>query len=213
MLLKQIKSENIYKNFSYLLGCKKSKKGAVIDPADQAEKILSELQKEELTLEYIINTHNHPDHIADNLKLKNSTKAQVIQHNNSAKGDISVNDGESIQIGSLSSKFIHTPGHTDHDICILVNNDLFTGDTLFVGKVGGTSGKESAESQYYSLKKLMELQGEINIWPGHDNGVTPSSTIEYERENNPFCLRLENFEQFYYLKENWQEFKRKHNIE
>ena len=87
-----------------------------------------------------------------------------------------------------------------------------TGDTLFVGKVGGTDFKEGARTQYASLhEKLMILPDDTEVWPGHDVGVAPSSTIGHERETNPFLLR-KNFEEFVDLKRNWVAYKKEHGI-
>lgn len=213
MILKQMKSSGFQRNFTYIIACKISKAGAVIDPSFESSFIIKELEKEQINIDYIINTHNHPDHRVDNNKLREATGAKIIQHKESNYGDVSVDEGETISLGKLELKFFHTPGHTDLDICIMVNKELFTGDTLFVGKVGGTPDKESAKIQFYSLKKLMNLPDSTNVWPGHDYGVKPSSTIGDEKKNNPFCLRLNDFEEFYFLKENWLEFKEKHGIE
>lgn len=212
MLLRQLKSGGPYKNFTYLIACKETKKGAIIDPALEVNDLVSYLNEEETTLVYIINTHNHPDHTMNNSKLQEKTGADIVQHKYSGSGDVKVDHGDELGLGYLTLKFLYTPGHTNHDICVLVNGELFTGDTLFVGKVGGTSDKEGAKAQFESLKKLMELSDDINVWPGHDNGERPSSTIGEEKENNPFCLRLHDFKEFYNLKENWLEFKKKHGI-
>ena len=108
--------------------------------------------------------------------------------------------------------FIHTPGHSPDSMCVLVNNNLVSGDTLFVGKVGGTASPEEARVEFESLKRLMVLEDSINVWPGHDYGVRPSSTIGEERQTNPFCLRLNNFDDFLWLKVNWLAYKEEHNI-
>ena len=97
-------------------------------------------------------------------------------------------------------------------MCILAGKELITGDALFVGKVGGTSTRESAKQEFESLKKLMTLELDIRIWSGHDYGVNPSSTIGKEIKTNPFCLRLNDFEEFIHLKDNWLAYKEEHGI-
>ena len=87
-----------------------------------------------------------------------------------------------------------------------------TGDTLFVGKVGGTSTREQALVEFESLKKLMALSPDIHVWPGHNYGVRPTSTIGEELESNPFILRLNNFDDFFWLKQNWAAYKLEHGI-
>ncbi len=212
MILSQLSSMPPYKTFTYIIGCKNSLEGAVIDPSADVDSIIDEINSTGVNLKYIINTHNHPDHTVDNYKLKQATKAKIIQHKNSSAGDVKITDKEIISLGDLELHFFHTPGHTDHDICIKVGKELFTGDTLFVGKVGGTKDKNCAKTQFESLKRLMELPEDVKVWPGHDNGFYQSSTIGYEKNNNPFCLRLHDFDEFYYLKENWQDFKEKHGL-
>jgi hydroxyacylglutathione hydrolase len=126
-------------------------------------------------------------------------------------------DGARLALGRLSLTLIHTPGHTPDSLCLLVEEPgspgkLITGDTLFVGKVGGTGFGEDARAEYRSLhEKLMPLPDATEVWPGHDYGVAPSSTIGHERRTNPFLLR-ESFEAFVELKVNWLEYKRRHGI-
>ena len=145
-------------------------------------------------------------------------------------------DGDELELGSLRAKVLHTPGHTADSICLLVDNKLMTGDTLFVGKVGGTdygvrtvlgkllrsivgkSGGEDygaqarARAEYDSLfGKLLKLADEVQVWPGHDYGIRPSSTIGDERRENPFLL-CPSLEAFVDLKRNWIQYKREHGI-
>ena len=117
-----------------------------------------------------------------------------------------------LRLGNLDLKIIHTPGHTPDGICILVDNKLLTGDTLFVGKIGGTGTEEEARIEYDSLfNKLMKMDDDIEVYPGHDYGVAPTSTIGHERQTNPFILR-KDFKDFKWLKDNWTEYKLEHGI-
>jgi glyoxylase-like metal-dependent hydrolase (beta-lactamase superfamily II) len=126
--------------------------------------------------------------------------------------DIAVKDGEEIKIDNLTLKFIHTPGHTPDSMCILVEDRLVSGDTLFVGKVGGTGFGDDAKDEYNSLhKKLMVLPENTEVYPGHNYGVRESSTIGEEKRSNPFIL-CKSFEAFVDLKMNWAEYKRKNNV-
>ena len=97
-------------------------------------------------------------------------------------------------------------------ICVLAEKELMAGDTLFVGKVGGTGTRASAEVEFESLKMLMELEPDVRVWPGHNYGVRPTSTIGEELKTNPFILRLNNFEDFMWLKDNWADYKIEHGI-
>jgi glyoxylase-like metal-dependent hydrolase (beta-lactamase superfamily II) len=97
-------------------------------------------------------------------------------------------------------------------MCILIENKLITGDTLFVGKVGGTDLEEGARLEYESLQQLMQLDENLEVYPGHDFGAQPSSTIGYEKRNNPFILQP-TLEDFVHLKANWVAYKAEHGIE
>jgi glyoxylase-like metal-dependent hydrolase (beta-lactamase superfamily II) len=123
-----------------------------------------------------------------------------------------VDDGDILEVGELRLEILHTPGHTPDSMCILVEGHLVTGDTLFVGKVGGTSTRGESETEAESLRRLMALDGQTTVWPGHDVGTSPSSTIARETETNPFCLRLGDFGEFHHLKENWAAYKEEHGI-
>lgn len=117
-------------------------------------------------------------------------------------------------MGSLTFRFLHTPGHIPDHVCVLVENKLITGDLLFVGKIGGTGPYfplSDPRQQWESLHRLMLLDGDIEVWPGHDYGVRPSSTIAHEIATNPF-LKTETYEDFIYLKEHWAEYKKAHKM-
>ena len=120
--------------------------------------------------------------------------------------------GAIFPVGDLSLRILHTPGHTPDSICLLVEDALFTGDTLFVGKVGGTDLGEGAKQEYGSLHEvLMKLPDDTRVFPGHDVGIASESTIGQERETNPFLLRPD-LESFLDLKRHWAEYKKEHGI-
>ena len=123
-----------------------------------------------------------------------------------------IGDGASLPLGDHEVRIIHTPGHTDDSLCLHVGDALFTGDTLFVGKVGGTWSEEDSGKEYVSLhEKLMQLPKETRVFPGHDYGTAPESTIGEERAKNPFLLQPD-LKSFKDLKANWGEYKKKHGI-
>lgn len=200
------------RNYGYLAGCEKTKKAAVIDPSPDPQPCFDKAQELGLTVEYVINTHTHFDHTGGNRFFKRNLKAQLVTHKNSNVGKILVNDGDTLKIGEITLSFIHTPGHTVESMCILAEKELMTGDTLFVGKVGGTSTREQALVEFESLKKLMSLPHDVHVWPGHNYGERPTSTIGEELERNPFILRLKSFDDFYWLKQNWAAYKLEHGI-
>ncbi len=199
------------RNYGYLVGCENTKKAAVIDPSPDPKHCFEKAQSLGLTVEYVINTHTHFDHTGGNGFFKEKG-AKLVIHDNAAAGDIKVKDGDSIEVGEINLTFIHTPGHTEESMCILAGKELMTGDTLFVGKVGGTYTREMGETEFKSLKKLMALDPAIRVWPGHNYGVKPTSSIGEEIRTNPFILRLEKLEDFFWLKENWAAYKKEHGI-
>jgi len=201
------------RNFSYLIADDHTKTAAVIDPGNPPGGERALLAKYGLILAYIINTHDHIDHTGGNRVLTRETGAKTALHESaSSPHDISLKDGDTLRLGNLILTIIHTPGHTPDSICILAAGELVTGDTLFVGKVGGTGFGRDARAEYDSLHmKLMTLPPETRVWPGHDYGVRPSSTIGDECRENPFILR-ESFEEFVDLKRNWAHYKKEHGI-
>lgn len=200
------------RNFGYLVACERTKLAAVIDPSPEPQMCFDKVREFGVEVIYIINTHTHFDHTGGNDFFTRRGGAKIVTHKTAPFGDIRVDDGQTLSLGQISLYFIHTPGHSYDCICILAGKELMTGDTLFVGKVGGTSTRDSAKKEFDSLKKLMTLEPDIRVWPGHDVGVNPSSTIENEQKTNPFILRLNSFEDFFYLKENWLAYKEEHGI-
>lgn len=200
------------RNFGYLIGDKESKLAAVIDPSYNPALYIERARDSGLTIQYIICTHSHHDHVNGNAYLQEKTGAQVVMYKDAGYFyDIEVEDGQTLDVGRLKLQILYTPGHTDDGMCILVENKLITGDTLFVGKVGGTDLGEGARRQWDSLHRLMQLDEAIEVYPGHDVGVKPYSTIGYEKRTNPFLLQ-KSFEDFVHLKQNWAEYKKKHGI-
>jgi hydroxyacylglutathione hydrolase len=175
-------------NFSYIMADDTTRESAVVDPSYNSGEITHVLKTKNLKLKYIINTHGHSDHTAGNQELRSSFNAKIVAHKLShVKADIKINDGDTIKIAKIQIKVIHTPGHTPDSISLLVNNQkLLTGDTLFVGECGRTDMPGgSSKSMYDSLfNKLLKLNDNIEVYPGHDYGPKPSSTIGEERRSN-----------------------------
>jgi glyoxylase-like metal-dependent hydrolase (beta-lactamase superfamily II) len=99
-----------------------------------------------------------------------------------------VKDGDHITVGDVALEVIHTPGHSPGGICLLGEGNLFTGDTLFVGGIGRTDLPGSSMSDFMKAikERILTLPGETIVWPGHDYGVSPSSTIAEEARTNPW---------------------------
>ena len=188
MIIEQIEVGSM-DNFSYLVGCEKSQRALVIDPAGDAEPIVSLAKQHGLTIELIVNTHGHGDHTAGNAALKELTGAQIVIHQQDAErypgADLFLTDEATLQLGEISFDVIHTPGHTPGGICLYAQGNLFTGDTLFVGDSGRTDlAGGHRPTLGASIRKLMALPDETTVWPGHDYGPTPSSTLGWEKRNN-----------------------------
>jgi glyoxylase-like metal-dependent hydrolase (beta-lactamase superfamily II) len=203
------------RNFGYLIGDDQSREAVIVDAAFMPERMLQEAARYGLTVRYIVSTHSHRDHVVGNQHLVERTSAPVVMHESTPHAcDIRVKDNEKLTVGSLRLRFLHTPGHIPDHVCILAEDKLLTGDLLFVGKIGGTGdhfpGRDPRQ-QWDSLQRLMQLDHTIEVWPGHNYGVRPSSTIGNEIATNPFLLS-KTYEDFLYLKNHWAEYKKAHGI-
>jgi len=197
MIVKQIPVGSMA-NFTYVIADEKTKEAAVIDPSWDLEKVLDVLKANDLKLQYIINTHTHFDHVLGNEQLATITGAKVIMHKNSTLDkDMTVDDNDAIQLGSISIKVFYTPGHSKDSICLLAENKLFTGDTLFVGNCGRVDlpGGSAAELYDSLFGKLAKLDEQIEVYPGHDYGSRPYSTIGDEKRTN-YVLKPRTKEEF-----------------
>lgn len=187
MRIVQISVGNM-QNFSYVIYDEHDKVGVVIDPSWELEKIFDILEKNKISAKYIINTHTHFDHVLGNDQVAEITKAPIIQHEKSIiKKDRSVREGEIINIGKMELEVLYTPGHSEDSICLIVNKkSIVTGDTLFVGNIGRVDLPGSSPGNMFdSLSRVSKLEGSLVVYPGHNYGITPTSTILNERTNNP----------------------------
>jgi hydroxyacylglutathione hydrolase len=197
MIFKQVPI-GTFQNFSYIIGDEKTKSAALVDPAWEVDKLLEACEELGLKVKYVINTHSHHDHVGGNEEVAKRTGAKIVAHEKSpVRKDIAVRDGDVIEVGTLKVKVIHTPGHCPDHTCLLVDSKLLTGDTLFVGECGRTDlgGGNSGEMYDSLVKKLLTLDDSVEVYPGHDYGKTPSSTIGYERKNN-YTLKPRTREEF-----------------
>ena len=188
MLVKQIQS-SMLDNFSYVIGCEKTMEGLVVDPAGNVDPIMNEVKDSNLTIKYIFNTHGHHDHTLGNQQLKGYTGASIVMHKLDADRypdvDIFIDKEQSLKVGEITFQIIHTPGHTPGGICLYAERQLFTGDTLFVGDSGRTDlAGGHRPTLGASIRKLMQLPDDTIVWPGHDYGPTPHSTIAWEKQHN-----------------------------
>ena len=175
----------------YIVSCEETKEAALIDPGleshKEAEPILEFIKQNGFVIKYIINTHDHPDHISGNSIIKKATGASIMIHENHtghANSDQKLCDRDIINVGKFKLIVIHTPGHTKSGICLLGDKIVFTGDTLFAGSIGRTDFPDgSFQELIQSIKtKLLPLPDYFKVYPGHES----FSTIGDERKYNPF---------------------------
>ena len=184
----------------YILEDDTTGKAAVIDPGDEAGRILKVLEEDKVEVEYILLTHGHYDHTTAVPELARTfPQAAIYIHKADANGAGSqlfplagqveglkyYDEGDTLPLGSLTIQVLHTPGHSPGSVTLKVEDVLFTGDTLFCGSMGRTDlGGGSYEQIMASLKRLGRLEGDFHVCPGHDR----TSTLDRERKYNPFLL-------------------------
>ena len=200
------------RNFGYLLGDRDAGQAVLIDPSYTPELFVTRAEEQGLTVTHIINTHGHDDHVNGNATATALTGAAVAAHPAcpSCPG-VTISDGGELTIGSLRVQFMHVPGHAADHITVYEprHKILITGDLIFVGKVGGTRTDEEARVEWDSLRRVLAtIPDAATVWPGHDYGARPSSTIALEKETNPF-LRCEGIEAFLQLKRDWPNYKKR----
>lgn len=184
---------------------------AIVDPGDDADKILDLIERTNLRPKYILLTHGHFDHIGAVKEIKEKTGAQIAIHPEDAQHltdesrnlssligkpsiqlppDILVEDGDTLEVGNITLKVIHTPGHTKGGVTYMGENILFTGDTLFEGSVGRTDfpGGNFSHLMKSISEKLMTLDMSMSIYPGHGG----KSTLAEEGRFNIFLQDMED---------------------
>ncbi len=205
------------RNFAYLLH--HEGEALAVDPGEDLSELKTALEASGARLRWLVGTHAHWDHIAgmDTLR-KLAGGDRVLSKNAGGRAEFLLKGGRAaLPLGGLELELLATPGHTPCSLCLLTpecggDQHLVSGDTLFVGKIGGTATEDAARVEYHSLHEvLMHLPDNVQVWPGHDYGTASRSTIGRERQANPFLLRPD-FESFYELKLNWAEYKREHGI-
>jgi len=184
-------------NYSYLVYCPESRRGVAVDPSTDPEQILEEANRREVTLSLLLNTHGHLDHIAGNRTILDSAGIRLAAHPaDLPQADIQLQEGSEIEVGNGKISVLHTPGHTPGSIVFRTGEAIITGDTLFVSRCGRADLPGSnVEDLYASLQRLKQLPAATRVYPGHNYGPTPTSTLAWELEHNEFlkCPDLPSF--------------------
>ncbi len=183
-------------NFSYIIYDLLSKESAGVDPSININKQVDFLKSKKLDLKYIINTHYHSDHTGMNKKLKKLyPKAKIIvsEAYNSKLGinpQIKISDGSETKIGSITLKFLLTPGHTPDGLCIIVDNKaIITGDTLFIDNCGRADiPGGNIYDLFNSLQRIKKLSDDIIVYPGHDYGQKFFDKLGNQKKTNKTLL-------------------------
>jgi len=189
MLFRQFFDHDSY-TYTYLIATREGGDALLIDPVLSKVKFyLKFINELNLNLRFVIDTHVHADHITGAGELKRATGCKIaMSHMTKAQGvDIYLNEYDRITIGPIALKTLLTPGHTDDSLCMLADDRLFTGDTLFIRGTGRTDFQHGcAETQYHCLfDKLLSLDDATLIYPGHDYNGATVSTIGEEKRYNP----------------------------
>ena len=176
--------------FTYIIASAKGREAVIIDPViENVDNYIKLLEELDLKLVKVIDTHIHADHVTGASKLKQVTNCATVmgEHTLAETVEIKVKDNEIIDIDNLKIKSIYTPGHTSDSYSFLLNNYLFTGDTLLINGTGRTDFQNgSSEDAYNSLfNKILKLPEETLVYPGHDYNGKFSSTIGNEKKFNP----------------------------
>ncbi len=205
LIIKRLEVGQLMAN-CFIIGCTDTKKGMVIDPGGDVDRILLALAEDNIAVKYILNTHGHFDHVGGNRQLKEATGATLMIHKadapllqlvsanaklfglsvvESPEPDAFLEEGNILECGSLKLKVIHTPGHSPGGVSFHVGNNLFVGDTLFDGSIGRTDFEGGDYDTLISSirNKLFILNDDTKVYTGHG----PSTNIGKEKQFNPFC--------------------------
>jgi glyoxylase-like metal-dependent hydrolase (beta-lactamase superfamily II) len=176
--------------YTYLLGCERTGRAILIDPvASEVDGYCQLLKQLELALIYTMETHVHADHITGSGLLRENLGSKSVVHRDAGAmcADLLVTDGVLLQIGDMELRVRHTPGHTAGCISFVMNDRVFTGDSLFIGGCGRTDFQQGDAGRLYDSihEKLFTLPPDTLVYPGHDYNGNTVSTIRQERDRNP----------------------------
>jgi len=199
MIFKQL-FENKSSTYTYIISSGKGREALIIDPViEKTQEYLNVLKNLDLKLVKVIDTHIHADHISGLNELAKQTSCSKImgEHSASEVIDIKVKDNEKIKIENIELISMHTPGHTDCSYSFLMNDRVFTGDTLLINGTGRTDFQNGNPiDQYHSLfDKILKLPEKTLVYPAHDYNGNLVSSIGEQKKNNP-RLQVNSAEQY-----------------
>ncbi len=193
-------------NFVYLIGDRNKRQCVMVDPAWDVDSVLQQTKEDEMEVVGGLITHTHFDHCNGVEDLLRQTKSKIYVHTKEAgflkgmQSDIEkVDAGYRLPVGDLTITFLHTPGHTPGSQCFMIENNLVSGDTLFINACGRCDLPGGNVNQMYeSLQKLAALDEKTILLPGHNYAAEPTSTIGKEKQQNPYyqCQSLSEFLNF-----------------
>ncbi|NHI03971.1 MBL-fold metallo-hydrolase superfamily [Candidatus Nitrosotalea sp. TS] len=185
-------------NFTYILEDEQTSEAVILDPSWDLDLIVEIIEKNSLQVKYIINTHHHFDHTIGNDAMVRKTGAKILQYVSSTlKNDVTVSEGDKIRFGNSELTVVHTPGHSKDSMCLIGDGKIFSGDTLFVGNCGRIDlPGGSARELYHSLSDIVsKMDDSLILYPGHNYGNSPTSTIGREKKTN-FVLQPRTEKEF-----------------
>jgi hydroxyacylglutathione hydrolase len=176
-------------NFVYLVVDEKTKEALVVDSGWETGPIVKAAEALSARVKFIVATHGHFDHVTTVRELAGKVGGRVVAYASSpVECDLRVGGGDVLKLGDKTVKVLYTPGHTEDSICLYDGENVFTGDTLFVGTIGKFD-RESAETIYKSIHEMViKLPDSTMMYPGHDYGEVPFRTLGEERVSNPYLV-------------------------
>jgi len=199
MIFKQVFDDKS-STYTYLIASEKGHEAIIIDPVlENVEKYIELLKEFDLQLVKVIDTHIHADHITGASKLKETTNCAIIMGENTPSElvELKVKDDEIIKIDKMEIKAIYTPGHTSDSYSFLMNNCLFSGDTLLINGTGRTDFQNGSSNDAYDsiFNRLLKLPEETLLYPGHDYNGKKVSSLKKEKKFNP-RLQVKNVNEY-----------------
>ncbi|WP_145595858.1 MBL fold metallo-hydrolase [Candidatus Pelagibacter sp. FZCC0015] len=205
MIFKQV-FDTKSSTYTYIIASGKGREAVIIDPViENVESYIKLLNELNLKLVKVIDTHIHADHVTGASKLKQETNCSTImgEHTPADAVEIKVKDDEIIKIDQIKIKAMYTPGHTSDSYSFLMDNHLFSGDTLLINGTGRTDFQNGSSKDAYNsiFNKLLKLPEDTILYPGHDYNGKVSSTIGNEKKFNP-RLQVKDVDEYVELMSN-----------